>query len=108
MTEPSAAAGDDAAWPPAGWGDWIDLGSGVWITRPVETIPDGDEPAMTRSWLAHSRADGRHDALGRVVFGPGFHTIVALEPLELAPSLLCPDPACGLHGFVRGGRWIPA
>lgn len=28
------------------------------------------------------------------------------EPLTLSPSLLC--SACGHHGFVRNGQWIPA
>ncbi len=32
--------------------------------------------------------------------------LVSEEPLELAPSLLC--RACGHHGFIRGGRWVPA
>lgn len=27
------------------------------------------------------------------------------EPLTLAPSLLC---HCGDHGFIQGGRWVPA
>lgn len=27
------------------------------------------------------------------------------EPLTLSPSLLC---ACGDHGFIRAGRWVPA
>ncbi|MER7930468.1 hypothetical protein ABTY96_46420 [Streptomyces sp. NPDC096057] len=36
----------------------------------------------------------------------GAHTLVSREPLHLEPSLLW--PCCGLHGFVRGGVWIPA
>lgn len=28
------------------------------------------------------------------------------EPLTLSPSLLC--RTCGLHGFIRAGRWVPA
>lgn len=28
------------------------------------------------------------------------------EPLTLSPSLLC--RACGDHGFIRAGRWVPA
>ena len=35
------------------------------------------------------------------------------EPLTLSPSILCKAPLadgteCGDHGFIRGGRWIPA
>lgn len=28
-----------------------------------------------------------------------------IETLTISPSLLC---GCGDHGFIRGGRWIPA
>jgi hypothetical protein len=28
------------------------------------------------------------------------------DPLTLSPSLLC--QACGRHGYVRGGVWVPA
>ena len=28
------------------------------------------------------------------------------EPLTLSPSLLC--RACGHHGFIRNGAWVPA
>lgn len=33
--------------------------------------------------------------------------VVSLEPatLEISPSLLC---HCGDHGYIRGGRWVPA
>lgn len=33
-------------------------------------------------------------------------TLVSLEPLHLEPSLLC--RACGDHGFIRDGKWVPA
>lgn len=33
-------------------------------------------------------------------------TLISLDPLEVSPSLLC--KLCGDHGFIRGGRWIPA
>ena len=48
----------------------------------------------------------------RTVHGPwvaaetSAHTLVSREPLHLEPSLLW--RCCGLHGFVRGGAWIPA
>jgi hypothetical protein len=32
--------------------------------------------------------------------------VVGLDPLTLSPSLLC--RACGHHGFIREGRWVPA
>lgn len=30
----------------------------------------------------------------------------SLDPLTLAPSIL--QRPCGLHGFIREGRWVPA
>jgi hypothetical protein len=36
--------------------------------------------------------------------GVGLHTLVALDPIHLEPSLYWPD-CCGKHGFLREGRW---
>jgi hypothetical protein len=30
----------------------------------------------------------------------------SLEPLTLSPSVLC--MSCQHHGFIRGGKWVPA
>jgi hypothetical protein len=32
--------------------------------------------------------------------------VLSVEPLTLSPSLLC--RACGHHGFIREGKWVPA
>ncbi len=32
--------------------------------------------------------------------------VESFDPLTLSPSLLC--RACGHHGFIREGRWVPA
>lgn len=32
-------------------------------------------------------------------------TVLSQDPLTLSPSLLC---HCGDHGFIQGGRWVPA
>lgn len=32
--------------------------------------------------------------------------VTSWEPLTLEPSILC--QLCGDHGFIRGGRWVPA
>lgn len=37
---------------------------------------------------------------------PVGHQIISVEPLTISPSILCVD--CGLHGFIRDGRWISA
>jgi hypothetical protein len=34
------------------------------------------------------------------------HTLVSREPLHMEPSLLW--PCCGMHGWMRGGQWVPA
>jgi hypothetical protein len=34
------------------------------------------------------------------------HDLHADEPLHLEPSVLC--GSCGLHGFIREGRWVQA
>ena len=31
--------------------------------------------------------------------------LLKLEPLTLSPSLLC--RACGHHGFIQEGKWVP-
>lgn len=41
-----------------------------------------------------------------VATGTMAHQLVSKDPLHLEPSLLW--NCCGLHGFVRGGEWIPA
>jgi hypothetical protein len=33
-------------------------------------------------------------------------TVESESPLTLSPSLLC--RACGHHGFIREGKWVPA
>jgi hypothetical protein len=35
-----------------------------------------------------------------------FWQVQSWEPLTVSPSLLC--TACGDHGFIREGRWVPA
>lgn len=32
-------------------------------------------------------------------------TVESWEPLTISPSVLC---ACGDHGFIRDGQWMPA
>jgi len=41
-----------------------------------------------------------------VAAGTSAHTLVSREPLHLEPSLLW--RCCGLHGWVRNGRWESA
>ncbi len=39
--------------------------------------------------------------------GAGAHDLIAAEPLHLEPSVYWPS-CCGLHGWIRGGRWVGA
>lgn len=32
--------------------------------------------------------------------------VQSLDPLTISPSVLC--MSCQHHGFIRGGRWVPA
>jgi len=36
---------------------------------------------------------------------PNVWQVESWDPLTISPSVLC---SCGDHGFIRGGRWIPA
>lgn len=36
---------------------------------------------------------------------PNTWTVESWDPLTISPSVLC---SCGDHGFIRGGRWVPA
>lgn len=83
----------------------IDIGHDVTIEiRTLEGVPAGLD-----YW--HPCAEGRR-ALGFIPFADrpadmGYSwTVEQDEPLTISPSLLC--RACGHHGFIRGGRWVPA
>lgn len=38
--------------------------------------------------------------------GTPLHTVVSRDPWHLEASLLCTE--CGLHGWVRDGKWVAA
>jgi hypothetical protein len=111
----------------------VDLGDGyhLWFTSWApdrELNPQfADRPDIDRAGFIY-----RHRAAGPIRLGqtvlhddwcegggmldvPGVRDLVpdramwqveSWEPLTLAPSLLC--RACGSHGFIREGRWLPA
>lgn len=90
---PTAESTDDDGYPHAD--EWLDIGNGGgWISKPKNGS----------SWWAHRNPAGRND-LGRISFGEGHHTLESVDPLTISPSLLC--VGC-IHGFVRGGKWVPA
>lgn len=77
-----------------------------------------DEPRFGLVWRhpAGPKLEGAEHCIGSITFdNPSSRTTVpersrwtveTWEPLTISPSLLC--MACGAHGFIRDGRWVPA
>lgn len=105
---------DDGGWPTNG----IDIGSGqailfVTTARSPLTIA-GHEHAYGLLWY-HRRPDGAACSGGVAFEGNGIDdgahwTVESEEPLTLAPSIHCVAEAggCGMHGWIREGRWVQA
>lgn len=72
-----------------------------------------DQTDRLVGWL-HTHPDARDPSAKpcqsfcavRAGFGPDVHEVVAAKPLTLSPSLKC--RVCGVHGYVRDGKWEPA
>lgn len=94
-------------------GDYIDIGHGVAIRFMSR---DGHPKAgITERHPTPNGADGGvhfggvlFDLPGVAESHPGVPVwqVESWDPLTLSPSLLC--RACGHHGFIRGGKWVPA
>lgn len=95
----------------------VDLGSNVWAcwaegwARPGA---DGVVKPLIWHWCDRSVAKTRDsDRLPEwyepqwVAGGTMAHDLVAVEPLHIEPSFLMPA-CCGIHGFIRNGRWVSA
>jgi hypothetical protein len=107
----------------------LDLGHGHLLTF-FEWAPD-DLPANRERFgyplphieragasIDHPRPDGTGPCLGSIHFdipefrqffpdpGRALWQVESWDPLTLSPSVLC--RGCGDHGFIRGGRWVPA
>lgn len=101
----------DRATSPADYGvtDAVDIGHGVQLSRQVD---DQGRDIGRLVWhdcrhnygpagITWDTVPGRQDDPGRVGW-----TVQSWEPLTVTPSVLC--LTCGLHGWIRGGRWVPA
>ena len=79
---------------------WFAVGHDLWMTWQ----PDGNLLAV--HLIPETGVQCR--ACPRVVdvTSGNFHRIVTRDPLTLEASLIC--EACGWHGFVQEGRWVPA
>lgn len=80
----------------------LDLGSG--LTAELRLL-DGELMGVE---LIHKAASGGKCSGGAwlPVTGPDRWELVSRDPLTLSPSILC--RGCGLHGFIREGKWVPA
>ena len=95
-------------WPPADV-QLNDLGQGVSWSKSV--TQDGEWVGILE-WHVCKDPDGELSP-GGVYFqnapewmrGPRW-TVECEDPLTISPSVLC--RTCGLHGFIREGRWMPA
>lgn len=93
--------------------DRIDLGHGH-EASPFFSDDCGSEPVGLL--IRHPRPDGTGACLAHVYFDlPHVRAIhpdaarwqvESLEPLTLAPSILC--RICADHGYIRNGQWMPA
>lgn len=84
--------------------EWIEVGERNWISRPAK-----NKNETLVAWWAHRSPVLDRNDLGTIVFDAAHHRLESLDPLTIAPSLLClPADLCGLHGFVRDGKWVPA
>ena len=108
--------------------DPLDFGQGV-TGRFISWAPDrdlnpqyADVPDVDRYGLVHThpRPDGQGTCSSMLTFDGDVSrridpdkprwTVESLEPLTLSPSIRCsPDKGgCGIHGYIREGRWVPA
>ena len=57
-------------------------------------------------WEGRSHFDAHREEYHRWTPGAvGGHDLINTEPLHLEPSVYWPD-CCGMHGFIRDGKWF--
>lgn len=103
--------------------DWQDIGHGVLISyvgwhpdrelNPSSAhLPDVDRYALLLghqcrdTWTPNGCTLDSETARQLEPEGRPMWTVENWDPLSLTPSLLC--RTCGLHGWIRDGRWLPA
>lgn len=99
----------------------LDLGSGVTLSWSVaETC--GDRIGAIVEHPSPRTGTGR--CAGAIFFDTpaaraalaeprNFWQVSSWDPLTISPSVLCrgrnaDGSECGFHGFIRGGKWVPA
>lgn len=86
-----------------------DLTDPFWVTKldhgRVQTLWYSDGAVHVRH-ECHRQRDGLTLIIAPALqLGHG-HSIVTRDPLTVSPSIACGD--CGLHGWIRDGRWTDA
>lgn len=94
--DPRIPLGEDAYYSPVydHNGQWV--GIYEWHRCSANPAPGLHGDGLTAGWIQF--------AIGDVL--PPAWELLQREPLTLGGSLLC--RACGRHGFIRDGRWVPA
>lgn len=89
----------------------LDLGSGV--RAEFTTMYSDPTDAKAGLILSHIHDDGlvcessvTFDVPAAAAVTHAKWRVVSLDPLHIEPSVLVRP--CGLHGFIREGRWVPA
>lgn len=97
----------------------LDLGSGVWASWAAPWSKPSDVRPIIWHWCTRSVFIAKHEANDPsedrrmlewydpqwVPAGVNGHDFISREPLHVEPSLLWSD-CCGLHGWIRGGKWV--
>jgi hypothetical protein len=89
-----------------------DIGHGVFLSRVVDTSGNWigllewhecNSMNVTDSGVAAGGVN--FENAPESVKGPRWQLVQA-DPITIMPSVLC--RTCGLHGWIREGRWVPA
>lgn len=92
----------------------VDIGHGVSVALayyPTAAEMPGIDPALAGKLAGLDYWHACRDGVVRDGFIPlddgvrGWR-LDSREPLTISPSLLC--RACGHHGWIKAGRWVPA
>lgn len=65
-----------------------------------------NEPNCVAYWHPCKNGEIKEDCVPLMPFWSDSWNLISENPLTLSPSLLC--RACGHHGFIQNGKWVPA
>jgi len=89
-------------------GRWIGWYPDRELNPQYKDLPDLDRAVLLIT-CPHGRDSGIpvHPPKYNEIFGrKNTWTVESWEPLTISPSIL--RKACGCHGFIREGKWVPA